>query len=200
MAPKKVRHLWKSRHLNLTVPVRKKMYDYNKVTGERWVTKPAIRVCFGVPGDVVQITNPLTGELDVMETFRGGVYDLDVMAADMEWDEEIVKMIERRLDTLALERPGMLERVQYAVMPAEKPWPTFDQMADIQTIAERASELGLIGKALAYERENMERADLIRMLEAAQGLTPDPEPDPAPVVALEPQKQGEEPLKALAVF
>lgn len=198
------RRIWTSRHMNLTVPIWKATYKFTP-RGDRYMDSPGYLACFGVPGPVMQIENPLTGQLDVIESFRGGVYDLDVEAAEKGWDEETAGEVERVLDKLALDRPALLQRVEYMLPPAEKPWPTYDEMADNKVIAEMARTLGLVGKTLAYEYENRQRPGLIQALESALEESPDPEPEPAPSVAVKPaakaKKDPNEPeIEPVAVF
>lgn len=184
-------NIFKSRHDGLVVNVLKARTVRHPVTGDPIEEIPAIRAEFGVPGPTVSFRNPLTNEMDEMETFRGGVYDVDAMAEYNEWSDEIREAVIRRLDKLCKDRPDMIERVDYVIPPAEKPWPTYDTMADELEIVQIAGNLGLVEKTIAYECENANRAALVELLKEKLAEKPDPEPEQEPVVAVEPPKVPE---------
>jgi hypothetical protein len=69
----------------------------------------------------------------------------------------------------------------------------------VDALVATASKLGLVGKTLAYERENQERELLIAALEQASEAQSDPEPEPVPVLASRPKKKPDE-LTRVAVF
>jgi hypothetical protein len=101
-------------------------------------------------------------------------------------------MIERKLDSVARKQPNTLQSVDYVVPPAGKPWPTYDDEPDPVKVFEDAVRLGLATKALAYERENRQRQDVMAALEAQ--LVQSPEPEEREPVLASPTRRAEEPL------
>lgn len=178
--------LYTSRHAGLAVKIRSALTTRHPVTGHIIGERPSVWANFGEPTGEVHYKNPLTGEDDTLETYMGGTFSLQVAAEENGWDEDVQDMVRRTLDKMCVDRPAMIQRVDYVVPPAEKPWPTFDAATDVDEIAAMAKTLGLVGKTLAYERENLGRAALIQLLEGAESI--DPEPEPEPVVAVKPKK------------
>jgi len=191
--------MWKSRHAGLNVKVRSALETRHPVTGDIISTRPAVRAEFGFATGEQRIVSPLTGEITVLEGFQGGFFDLDTMAEANGWDDDIKAMVERRLDNYCLQAPQSCQSVDFVVAPAEIPWPTYDLETDPDTLVDLAASLGLAGKALAYERENKERADVITALEKRLAGNPEPEPAPAPVLATEPKHEEPELLRVAVI-
>lgn len=191
--------MWKSRHAGLNVKVRSALEQRHPVTGDVISVRPAVRAEFGFPTGEGRILNPLTGQYEMLEGFQGGFFDLDAMAEHLEWDDDIKAMVARRLDQLCIQMPGSIQSVDYVTAPAEIPWPTYESETDPDRLVELAAALGLATKALAYERENMERAAVIQALEAHLAESPEPEPPPAPVLATEPKQEEPELLRVAVI-
>ena len=192
--------MWKSRHAGLNVKVRSALETRHPVTGDIISTRPAVRAEFGFPtGRSKPLLDPLTGQFVQLEGYQGGFFDLDAMAETNGWDDDVKAMVERRLDSYCQQSPQSCQSVDFVVAPAEIPWPTYDLETDPDTLVELAASLGLAGKALAYERENKERADVITALEQQLADTPEPEPEPAPVLATEPRQEEPELLRVAVV-
>lgn len=189
--------LYTSRHAGLSIKVRSGLTHRHPTTGDIIGETPAVWAFFGQPTGEVRFNNPLTGEMDTLETYMGGTFSISAAAEENGWDEDVQDMVRRRLDKLCEDRPGMIQRVDHVTPPAEKPWPTYDQATNVEQIAEMARQLGLVGKTLVYERENLGRAALIALLEG--GESTDPEPEPEPVVAVKPRRKAEEPLERVIV-
>jgi hypothetical protein len=184
--------MWKSKHTGLNRKVRSALEKRHPVTGDVIETIPAIRAEFGFATGEQRITDPLTGEFTTLEGFQGGFFDLDAVAEQKGWDDDIKEMVARSLDELERQQPQTLQSVDYIVPPAPKPWPTYDAESDPEKLVSLAAELGLATRALAYERENRERADVITALEAQLKGAPEPD-EPQPVVATA-TRAAEEPL------
>jgi hypothetical protein len=190
--------MWKSRHAGLNVKVRSALETRHPVTGDVIATRPAVRAEFGFATGEQRVQNPYTGEFESLEGYQGGFFNLDAVAEQSGWDEEIKAMVARRLDELCVQMPQSIQSVDFVTAPAETPWPTYDAETDPKKLVALAVSLGLAGKALAYERENAERADVIQALEKQLAETPEPEPAPPPVLATE-SKQEEPELLRVAV-
>jgi hypothetical protein len=190
--------MWKSRHAGLNVKVRSALEQRHPVTGDIISTRPAVRAEFGFATGVQRVQNPMTGQFENLEGFQGGFFDLDTMAEQLGWDDDIKAMVERRLDELCVQMPNSIQSVDFVIPPAERPWPTYDDEDDGQKLYDQAVPLGLAGKTLAYERENRQRQSLIEALEAYLEGHQEPEPAPAPVLAVEP-KQAEPELLRVSV-
>lgn len=190
------RSVYRSTSQGLRVKVRSALQKRHPVTGDVIETIPAVYAEFGLFGPEVPIYNPLEGGMDTTAEIIGGFYDLDAVADAKieagEWDEDVKAMVRRRLDSLAQSQPGLLQRVDHVVPPASKPWPTYDD-TPAKEIPSLAENLGLLGPALAYERENEDRAAVTSDLEGRLGVHPDPAPEPEPVVALEKPKVEKSP-------
>jgi hypothetical protein len=128
----------------------------------------------------------------VLEGFQGGFFDLDSMAEQNGWDDDIKEMVARRLDALEAKQPNTLQNVDYVIPPAAKPWPTYDDETDPEKIISLSATLGLATRALAYERENAQRQHVLVGLEAQLADKPEPV-EPEPVIAVT-AKRMEEPL------
>jgi hypothetical protein len=191
--------MYKSRHAGLNVKVRSALETRHPVTGDIISTRPAVRAEFGFPTGEQRIMNPLTGQPDTLEGYQGGFFDLDSVAEDQGWDDDVKAMVARRLDEYCLQAPQSCQSVDFVVAPPEIPWPTYDTETDPARLVELAASLGLAGKALAYERENKERADVITALEKQLAEKPEPEPAPAPVLATEPKQEEPELLRVAVI-
>lgn len=160
-------------------------------------TVPSIYAEFGIAGAETTMVNQLTGQLDTFADIRGGTYDWDAISSDKiekgEWTAEDADLVRIRLDQLCVERPQAIQRVDFVTIPAPAPWPTYDGLTDEEQIVSLASDLGLLGSTLTYERENQDRQSLVKALTAALAARPDPEPSPEPVVAVQPTPRADKP-------
>jgi hypothetical protein len=185
--------MWKSRSAGLNAKVRSALIRRHPVTGDIIETVPAVRAEFGFPTGVASTVDPATGVRETLEGYQGGFFDLDSVAEERGWDDDVKAMVERRLDELCQQMPNVIQSVDYVTAPAQVPWPTYDAEDDGQKVFDLAVALGLATRALEYERENRRRPSLIQALEAHLALSPEPEPAPEPVLAVD-APQAEEPL------
>lgn len=191
--------MWKSRHAGFFVMVRDAVPRRHPVTGDIIEGgRPRLDCEFGFPTGEQRVHNPLTGQIDVLEGYQGGFFDLDSAAEQLGWNEDEKGLVERELDRQCQLRPGSVQRVDFVIAPAERPWPTYDDETDPQKLYEQAVPLGLAGKTLAYERENRQRPDLVKALQEHLAASPEPEPEAPPVLAIE-TKPGEPELQRVAV-
>lgn len=172
----KQQNLYKSRHAGLSVKIRSEVTRRHPSTGDVIGVTAGVWANFGEPTGLARVNNPLTGQTEMVETFRGGYFNLDAVADDQGWDDDLRERAKYVLDKLCVDQPDKCQRVDYIVPPAEKPWPTYDEQ-DAAAIVEMAAMAGLTQKAIAYERENENREDLIALLEGKQAAKPDPAPE-----------------------
>lgn len=97
---------------------------------------------------------------------RGHFIDTLEQGRKKEWTDDERALVEKKL--LVYQNPA--DHWLHTKPAAAKPWPTYDETA-ANGIAQLASQLGLVGEALRYEKENKSRKQVIDALEA---LTPEP--------------------------
>ena len=126
-----------------------------------------------VPADVDEHGRPIArmheeGVPPIFHDVAGGVFDLDTVAANKNWDEEDKETVARVLLKL-VENPAFndFELAPEPVAPG-KPWPKYDDTHHFK-IASMAEELGLVDEALAYERFTKNRDGVVKALVEKQG-------------------------------
>lgn len=176
------RAVYKSKSLGLRVQIRPERSKHHPTTGDVIEVIPRVYAEFGVFGPERDFYNQLSGEMDTAATIIGGVFDLDAIAEERGWDADVKAQAERELDRQCTLRPELLQRVDYISAPAPRPWPTYDG-TDPDKVIEIAQATGTSAAAAAYERENLERAELIEQLDKDAATQPVVEPV-EPVVAI----------------
>jgi hypothetical protein len=127
----KRRDLYKSPHAGYAVKVRSALDQRHPTTGHVISTIPSVWAIFGEPTGSVQIINPLTGESDVAETYRGGTFDLQTAAEENGWDEDVQLMVRDTLDMLCKKTPVSIQRVDFVIAPGG------EAVADVRQRARR---------------------------------------------------------------
>lgn len=153
----------------LSVFVRDEYMPRHPVTGDQLgkdhpdYRKPII-VSFAVHRGEFKYVDPMTGREEIGADIAGGFFD-SVEAQQREgWTDDEREMVERRLLSLS---ETWSEAVQpYEEAPVAVPWPTYDAATNYLEIASLAEKLGLLGEALAYERQNKNRDGVVKALEA----------------------------------
>jgi hypothetical protein len=136
---------------------------YHPVTGVPLENHPGIYAEFGVLGAEETIVNPETGEITTSADIRGGFFDSDEAAERLGWDADLKETAETVLRREAQKTPFMLEEVLPVAVPAEKPWPTYDEF-EPEIIIRLSPELRLVPETVAYEREHLNRVDVLAPL------------------------------------
>lgn len=197
------RHLYGSRSPGFTVKIQSELPIRHPRTGDVIGVSQGAWVEFGQATGEVRANNYLTGESEMFETWQGGVIDLDAIADDKGWDTDLREKAIRVLDEQCRLRPDLVWKIDFIVPPAEKPWPNYDDEVGDQVplLIEMAKRLGVVGKVLAYERENMGRPDVLEPLEAwLEETGGEPEPEPEPVVAVRPKPAASDELPRVLTF
>ena len=99
-------------------------------------------------------------------------FDTDLAAAQWRWDDDTKTYVE----DFMLNHSDYGERYILAVAPVEisdLPWPTYDKTHHFQ-ISILAKELGLVQKALDYERNHKARPFVVEKLEEELSANPEP--------------------------
>ena len=148
----------------LIVRPRRPIYDSGVLIGE----ERELVAEFG-DMDAPAIHDPDTGEN--YYAIRGHFIQTLEQGRKKEWSDEERALVEKKL--LASQQPGL--HWLYSAPPAEKPWPTYDQM-EWRKIPPAAAQLGLAQEALAYERENENREAVVEALETALAEQPERKP------------------------
>lgn len=138
--------------------------EYHPVTGTPIGEIKPLIADFAIHGGEYNVIDPETGAMNTFADIRGHFYDLDVDAEQKGWTDDEKEAVRRRLLVLAEKWP---EAVQVHSAPkAQIPWPTYDSVHHSK-VASLAADLGLVGEALAFERENKARPSVIAELEKA---------------------------------
>ena len=156
--------LFKSPHANMCFNVRPPLVQYHPVTGVIIGQQEAIRAEFGQLGDEFPITNPETGEIEMVANISGHFFDTEVAAQLNDWDDATKESVEALLLMKCRQVPGFIQQVVKEHVPAPKPWATYDEL-EIEAILEVAIATKLLPETLLYERENLQRPELIEALE-----------------------------------
>ena len=146
----------------LTVNVRAPDVQWHPtMNGVKLSETPAIEAKFGVLGPEYQYESE-DGTISTHAAISGGVYDLDQETAEHGWTEEEQQMIVRRLEELEQQPWSGVVRVQAIAAPA--PWPKYDETEETDVIGVAELVGADLGAVLAYERENKNRAKLVKAL------------------------------------
>lgn len=90
---------------------------------------------------------------------RCSVFDTEQAQREEGWDNETREQVEARLDALQDQNYFRADTPK-----AKKPWPTYDE-AQASKIATIVAELGIsVEEVVRYERENANRADVLKSL------------------------------------
>lgn len=155
--------LFRSPHRLFRQTISKGVPERHPVTGDiiGWKVK-RITAEFGTTGGQEQpFTNPETGETVMTADIRGGFYDTDAAAQQGEWTQDEHDLTDRVLRRVASERPDYIQEVVAVHVPAAAPWGTYDDLSDAGKIVAVAREVGMVPETIRYERENLQRADVI---------------------------------------
>ena len=156
--------LFKSPHANMCFNVRPPLVKYHPTTGVVIGESPALRAEFGQLGDEFPITNPEDGSIEMVANISGHFFDSDVAAQINEWSQDEKESVEALLLMKCRTVPAFIQQVVKEHVPAPKPWATYDDLS-IEAILEVAIATRLLPETLRYERENLQRAELIEALE-----------------------------------
>lgn len=159
--------LYRSSSAALEFTVRPEIPDLHPIRKDKvGILAPRLRVEFGIQGPEQSYYNPATGRMETTATTVGGYFDLDAVADDKGWSDEDKELVRARLDEECRIRPSLVQRLDFERPEAPRPWPTYDAVEDEETILTLAEQIGVVGQALAYERENRNREELVRALAA----------------------------------
>lgn len=162
-----------SPYANYTANVLKERIPRHPVTGDLMVDQKvnAVRAVFGDFGPEIDVPIPGT-EYDAEgrpistqkgTVIRGHYFDTEVAQQQNGWTDEEREAVERRLDWICENVPEQCQHVEDARLPV--PWPTYDTIDSPGKIAALAAELGFEAEALAYERQNKNRPQVVQQLE-----------------------------------
>jgi hypothetical protein len=184
--------LFRSKFTNFRQKVRSPYAVTHPITGVVLESRPGVYAEFGVLGPEQTIVNPETGEVTTSADIRGGFFDSDEAAERFGWDAEMKETVETVLRRELQKRPEYGEEVLPVHVPAELPWPTYDAF-EPEMIARLAPELQLVPQTIAYEREHLQRADvLVPLLALLEGMDDGEKKkaEPKTAVDLSPAKRG----------
>lgn len=101
------------------------------------------------------------GQVDKAADIRGHFFNTASAQQENKWTDEERESVEAVLDHWCERWPEAVWVT--TVAKTEKPWPTYDDVhhKQIPTLAET---LGLVAEALAYERENKNRGEVVEKL------------------------------------
>lgn len=158
------------------MPLRDTITDYHPATGAVLKVHPALSVQFqphGAPPDwakdaVQKLANWGVGVgLDEDPFSRCGHLDTDDEATRQNWTDKDRAFVEQAL----INAPS--NGVEYVICSAPKtakPWSTYDEFVDEDAVAKILYTIDLTGAdpkaTLRYERENLDRDDVVEALEA----------------------------------
>lgn len=113
-------------------------------------------------GDLI-FNDPVSGKQDRFADIRGHFFDSAQQAEEKGWTQEehdaVVRVVERQCKQM----PEYVWEVTPRTLPA--PWPTYDDTA-AGKLATLAESLGLASEALAYEKQNKNRKQVVEDLTA----------------------------------
>lgn len=101
----------------------------------------------------------------VNPTTRVSIYDTDIQAKLLGWDDDFKALAEERLRAAAQRSPGDLVVIEDQSAPL--PWPTYDT-DDADEIVVIAQRLGLVDVVRAYEKENAGRSSVLEGLDSVE--------------------------------
>lgn len=136
---------------------------------------------FATFGDESRVTDPASQNSVVVADIRGHFFDSAAQGDDKEWTQDEHDMVVAAVEKQCRLTPEYVWLVEERKVPA--PWPTFDDVP-AGKLATLAESLGLAAEALAYEKQNKNRKQVVNDLEAilAAGL-PVVDPEPVEIVA-----------------
>ena len=167
--------LFKSPFGAYSVKVRSALPRYN-ARGEVISERRALRAEFGRwVGDEQMVANPLDPQHPIPSAeLVGHFFDTDA------WYQEAVEGVTNpdELELLAEEKeymefvlqrearnkPGQLQLVQKVAVAAPRPWLTYDAQT-AEEVVDAAQLLGMVREAVAYERNGLQRPDVLSVLE-----------------------------------
>ena len=163
--------VWVSPAALFRVPVQGAEPIFAAGTGVQIGTLKEITAEFGEPGREVprldangeQVHDEYTGApLTTVTNMRSGLFDLQEQAQAKGWTPEEVALVKAKLEYVEKTDPQWVRR--HTAPPLSPPVPTYDNLhhKQIPTLME---QLGLASQALAYERENKNRAEVVAKLE-----------------------------------
>jgi hypothetical protein len=155
--------LFRSQFSAFRQKIRSPWSQHHPVTGVELQNHPGIYAEFGIPGAEETIVNRETGEVTTSADIRGGFFDLDEAAERLNWDDDLKESALQVLRREAQKSPYLLEEIVPVHVPAAIPWPTYDDF-DPETVVRLAPELKLVPETIAYERENLNRVDVLAPL------------------------------------
>lgn len=120
------------------------------------------RVTYDREGNPQPVLDVGTGEPLKSALIVGGVFDLQAQAQEKGWTDEEIEMVRKALDHVCAVAPGLVKR--RSAVRAAVPVATYDTLHHKQ-IPALMEQLGLVGEALNYERENKNRSEVVAKLE-----------------------------------
>jgi len=115
-------------------------------------------------GGEVEVKGP-SGEVLKVANIRGHFIDTGLQAEEKGWTEEEQKRVEDRLDFDCQRLPELIWHIEDVALVA--PWPTYDSTHH-KSIPSVAQTVGMVAEALAYEKENKNRAEVVEKLTELQ--------------------------------
>lgn len=177
--------LFRSQFTAFRQKVRSPWTHYHPITGVPLEEHAGVYAEFGILGAEESLVNPETGEMTTSADIRGGFFDSDEAAERLSWSPEIKESVEVVLRRTAQNTPFMVEEVVPVHVPAEIPWPTYDNF-DADTVVRLAPELELVGQTVAYEREHLNRVDVLApLLAILEGLPEEEQAKARPRTAID---------------
>jgi hypothetical protein len=155
--------LFRSQFSAFRQKIRAPWSQHHPVTGVELHNHPGIYAEFGILGAEQTIVNPETGEVTTSADIRGGFFDSDEAAERLGWDDDLKSSAETVLRREAQQSPYLLEEIVPVHVPAAIPWPTYDTFTP-EIIIRLAPELLLVPETVAYEREHLNRVDVLAPL------------------------------------
>jgi hypothetical protein len=156
--------LFKSAYADFQQIVRSEVINFHPATGVEIGKIPMLIANFGRHTGEYQTEDWLTGGTHDGAHIQGYFFDSNVAQEEKGWTDDEREAVEYSLQKTAKEQPYLVSLVEIEVIPAAKPWPSYDDQTAKQ-IVEVAAATDLVEQALAYERENKSRSTLIIELE-----------------------------------
>ncbi len=162
---------FKSNYKAMRITARHGHKVYHPVTGSELRDQEVkeLTADFAVHRGEYSVIDPTTGKEETFADIAGYFYDLDSDAEAKGWTDDEKEMMREHLIFKASELPDMCQIYEHPATLA--PWPTYDSTHH-NKIPVLAVELGLVGEALAYERENKNRDTVIAALLEKAALPP----------------------------
>jgi len=174
--------LYKSAYAAFQVLVRSESPIFHQATGVEIGRITPLVADFGEHGGTFNSENPLTGQMEEHAVIHGHFFDSEAAQQQLGWSDEERESVEAAIERIGRQQPFLVAKVEFEVVPAEKPWPTYDDM-NAEQVAQFAESLGLVREALLYESENKQRKTLIAQLEETLSVS-EPARDARPEEAI----------------